>query len=1204
MEQQQEVDPFSAFYEGMSQPSPQQQQPADSGQQQQEATAVDPFNAFYGASATATVTPQDQESQSWLDSVTSDVVQGITEIPSAVRTGAAKAVNELSDIGYSLGRTLNDVVDTGYVNLDLNPETPLWESQKDRDARLSAKGVDPTDPNQANEVQVSEDWGQVDSNTGKLVEGLAQFSVGMVGAGRFIKASGLIGNSVKGAVAGSTVFDPHEQRLSNLVEQYPSLQNPVSGYLAADVNDTEAEGRFKSALENLGLGIGMEALVKGVKALKFGKAGKMDEASAAAQEADDALRAEEVPVDDALKAGDHLPPVGEGHQYELDLGRQTVGDTPSPKAEPKAEVTTQPPGGKGLFEIKPSVLQSFRQELTDNPDAFSPQAAVATRGIDFNFASWPEDGSVQSIVNQMSKTLEGEFRAVKGGDGSGVRSWATVEQNAARTADEFGTDPSLFLQRMASQTADRVEMDSQILAYKTVQVGILQELDRVAQAVVSGVPYKGMTGKGLEEHMDRLFSHGAEVSAMVKGQQTNIARSLNAMKMKVNGAEKLSGAMDNFASWRNGSTPMERARAILAADGDFATKNRLLALGRHEKAFGIYSSYLINSMLSGLKTHATAFLSNIFQTAYQPALRMTGGVMSRDMSMVKEGVYQYIGYKYALNDALNAAWKVMTSGDGKNILDQTERSLEHSINYFDPKLWRLSKDDPTASVLSLIGQVVQVPSRMLSTSDELFKQLIFRGRVYGVAMREAREQGMNPEQMASHIQDKLDNAIDVTSGSYKAGNALAEEALKEARTATFTNPLEYGVGHSLQGMTAKHPWFKIIVPFVRTPTNVMRMAWQHTPGLNLLQRQFNEDLKAGGQRAAIARAKTAMGSLFWLGGVSLALEGKVTGYGPSNPQARDEWLAAGNMPYAFKTVDDHGGVKWISYNRADPFAMFLGISADMVDLMSQQDERVVQDMAMAAVVAITRDITSKSYLKGLAGFIKAIADPQQGMPVFAQQLAGAHVPSILNDVKGDDAMHEVRSILDAVRNRTPGFSETLDPKRNILGDIIHRPTGWGWDLASPFATSSNPTDDPVLNELARLGHGITPPPKKIGNIDLTGDKYRVSKHQTAYDRYLELIGKVEIRGKTLKETLAELIQSERYQQRFTDDVALPDGSSYEGSRVHLIQSVMGKYRDVALRVLMKENPSGVIETDVKGEKRKQRAARHPGKLDALLSSGK
>ena len=108
---------------------------------------------------------------------------------------------------------------------------------------------------------------------------VSQFVTGMLGAGKItaplklakMGKAGVVGNEVlKGAMAGAVVIDPHEERLSNLVQQYPALQNPVTEYLAADPNDSDAEGRFKNALEGIGFDLALAGTFAGAaKALKL-----------------------------------------------------------------------------------------------------------------------------------------------------------------------------------------------------------------------------------------------------------------------------------------------------------------------------------------------------------------------------------------------------------------------------------------------------------------------------------------------------------------------------------------------------------------------------------------------------------------------------------------------------------------------------------------------------------------------------------------------------------------------------------------------------------------------------------------------------------------------------------------------------------------------------------------------------------------------
>ena len=136
--------------------------------------------------------------------------------------------------------------------------------------------------------------------------GIGQFAGAMVGlgkatavakmvpwVGRGIEAVGSISKvaneTAKAATAGAIAFDPHEERLSNLVQDTP-LANPVTEWLAASPDDSAAMGRVKSALES----IGMDAAIIGTflgstKIMKHLKAGD----GAAASKAVDELHAEQ-----------------------------------------------------------------------------------------------------------------------------------------------------------------------------------------------------------------------------------------------------------------------------------------------------------------------------------------------------------------------------------------------------------------------------------------------------------------------------------------------------------------------------------------------------------------------------------------------------------------------------------------------------------------------------------------------------------------------------------------------------------------------------------------------------------------------------------------------------------------------------------------------------------------------------------------------
>ena len=70
-------------------------------------------------------------------------------------------------------------------------------------------------------------------------------------------------NVVKGAAVGSVAeqfaFSPYETRISNLIESFPTLANPITEYLAANDADSEEQARLKMLFEGGLIGIPFDA---------------------------------------------------------------------------------------------------------------------------------------------------------------------------------------------------------------------------------------------------------------------------------------------------------------------------------------------------------------------------------------------------------------------------------------------------------------------------------------------------------------------------------------------------------------------------------------------------------------------------------------------------------------------------------------------------------------------------------------------------------------------------------------------------------------------------------------------------------------------------------------------------------------------------------------------------------------------------------
>ena len=148
----------------------------------------------------------------------------------------------------------------------------LWDTSPTNLIMEYGFNVETQNPIQLGEVPEPE------TISGALTRGVSQFLIGFIPVSKtlkFIKPISKMGELGKGAIAGGitdfTVFAPHEERLSNLVQSFKELQNPVTEYLQADPDDSAAEGRLKNVLEGLLIGGLAEPFAHSLRALKYSR---------------------------------------------------------------------------------------------------------------------------------------------------------------------------------------------------------------------------------------------------------------------------------------------------------------------------------------------------------------------------------------------------------------------------------------------------------------------------------------------------------------------------------------------------------------------------------------------------------------------------------------------------------------------------------------------------------------------------------------------------------------------------------------------------------------------------------------------------------------------------------------------------------------------------------------------------------------------
>ncbi|HWL80108.1 MAG TPA: hypothetical protein VNR89_04085 [Roseomonas sp.] len=1139
--------------------------------------------------------------------VASDIAGGIREAPGQIVRGATEALDSAaSGLRAAVGAT-------GLVS----------------DEFMASNPATPVAPNVAPEASTV---------TGGIVNDVSQFVAGLIPAGRILKLAGgaakvvqagagvgeiAVGGMVKaaahGAIADFVAFDPHEERLSNLIEKYPALHNPVTEFLAAKPEDSEALGRFKNVIEGLGLGAAADGLIRGLGLLRAARKGDKAATAAAADELDKAAPkggpADPVDIlaqDRRAQPQPEAPTGGKAEekvqstapspdQPELDLQGGSSPHPDSPAAEVKANPTADPTPHRNaapkLIEVDDAGLREVvQQNLRET--GFGQGRSIS--GIRTDLIESGED--IASMMNSLRVVYREELdKAIGGKPGGGdfpVRSLEDVRKNADRLADVLGDDPDLFWQRMSSIHGTTKNLDAELLVYRDMLATVHDKTRRLAEAINDPTGTATAGYKTRVELMNQFQRHvelAANVQVAYKGIQTNVARALNSMRLpsKLDPALLKHGA-DAF--FEGGEDAIKRMAAKVAASGDLTAFNNVVRGGWVRNAIGAVNEYWINSVLSGPKTHAVNMMSNSLTTILQPAERMIAGAVRiaspGGRKEFTEGALQYAGIAMSLVDATRTAAKALRMGD--TLLDPGHLPVEQRSAITTRRLGTPSSassiDPVSALVVDGLGTMIRMPSRFLMAEDEFFKQLTYRSRIRAEGLREGFSQyGLNVKKVAEHAEGSLRGKFDPVTGQ-----ALDDRHIRAAREVTFSSDLQAQTltggptwGESLQKLAGNHPGLTLILPFIRTPTNIIRFAADRTPGLNMLRTQFRNDLlgRNGAEARGAAAAKMATGGALWATAMTYAFDGTVTGGGPADPQAKKELMQTGWRPYSFRITKEDGSVEYRAFDRLDPFGMFFGLAADMAEVSGFAGEREFEQLAMDATVALARNLQSKSYLSGLTRALGALAEPERRGERFVWGVAGSFVPSALNQLVGDDPhLREVRSIADAMRAKTPGLSQDVDPQRNILGEIIHVPPGWGPSFISPIAKGvhqggqqpntpewRHTVQDNVHDEIARQliihGASIRPPSPEYGPVDMR-DYTSPITGRSAYDRYLELTGTIKRNGRTLSESLEKVIKSDTYRNRATDGTF-----DHDGSRVDVLRRVLGEYRLAAMAELHREIPA-------------------------------
>lgn len=391
---------------------------------------------------------------------------------------------------------------------------------------------------------------------------------------------------------------------------------------------------------------------------------------------------------------------------------------------------------------------------------------------------------------------------------------------------------------------------------------------------------------------------------------------------------------------------------------------------------------------------------------------------------------------------------------------------------------------------------------------------------------------------------------------------MIKYAVLDAEVATFQNQTLLGdVAKQIQRI----PGGEVILPFGKTPASVATQMINYSPvGIvkaiveNTGRGKFDQRLFS----QQMGRALT--GTAGYAAGFYLGSKGLISLATPTDEKEKQRWYAEGKVQNSIKV-----GGKWRSLNTLGPVGQALQIGAQVQDSF-QNSGSITEAMSKAGWGSL-KSFSQQTFLTGLNQSVAALNDPERSAGSYVNSLISSLIPTGVGDLAkvGDSKERVNSSLAGAVEAKIPGLRNTLQPKVDVLGNERKLPGNKIENLVDP-TRPSNVISGPVLNELDRLGTGLTIPGGKNGYDSLTPEE----------NTRLALLA-----GRIKAAKLQELINRPQYKTAGREDQikAIDDFNSKSNDTARaaaVLESTHGLGGEELMKELQKHIDSGLMSKSI------------------------
>lgn len=448
--------------------------------------------------------------------------------------------------------------------------------------------------------------------------------------------------------------------------------------------------------------------------------------------------------------------------------------------------------------------------------------------------------------------------------------------------------------------------------------------------------------------------------------------------------------------------------------------------------------YLYNAMLSRPVTHLRNIVGNTSHLLYESI-----GIALKDPVSVINGLRN--GIKTVKPD-IQKIWN--EGGDMNKFQDLGKQ--------YEPKNKKLRNS---------------MPLTYLKLEDVIFKELA-KGIEKELQVKQlSKEYKDNPENIRQFIEDVANGKELETVAKTERFLKSVDEIQDFAKYITFQKPLgEVGIG--IQNLVTKTKAGFLIMPFIRTPANILKVGLQPLKVLKFASPEYRAKFK---EMSPVAKQheirRITAGALMYSTFASLVATGiiDVTGSGADNKNQQDLLEQTGWKPNSIKI-----GNRYISYQNLNPLNIFLGMLGNYSDNVKYNTKP--KDDELSSIQKISKTLagsletfTDQTFLQGVNNLFKWINKKD---PYYLEQFLQMPIPgalSIPKDVEiyfgGDDYQYETKGFWDKLRNRI-GYTEGLKGRLDIFGEPKERKYE---TLPIAFKEKENKLAEILLNKKVTIG---------------------------------------------------------------------------------------------------------------------------------------